>query len=811
MTANEMTRRETVSLNGTWRFQRGDQMNAMMRDEVGGRVRNAEWLKADNMVLAKPDYDDSQWDRVRVPHDFVIEGAFTPDAEPSHGSLPVGIAWYRRTFDLPASDKGRSLWLEFDGVFRDCGVWVNGIFAGRHLSGYTSFHVDITDLCVPGQRNAVVVRVDASRFELWSYEGGGIYRAVRLIKTAPVHIAPWGTFVRPSVENPVQPAVADCTIETLLCNDNYDAVEGELFSQLCDSAGATVAEVRSSFRIDGQARLTLIQETVIAAPRLWCLEDPVRYTLRSRVIADGETLDAAHTPFGIRHLRFDADQGFCLNGRPVKIKGVCCHQDHAGVGVAVPPRLQAWRIEQLKSMGCNAIRTAHNPPDPALLDACDRLGMLVMDENRLLGTSAEVMGQLEHLIRRDRNHPSVILWSLGNEEMGIQGTMTGIRLMRRMQALVHRLDPTRPVTYAMNNPWIDICDTHAEAGFTLDVFGANYMCGPHAEMYDEFHRKHTDWPLIAVETASTWSMRGVYVPRRLPDGGPAPAPASQWLTGCNPKREDFVSAYGELYPMWGGTAEATWRPIDERPHVAGTFVWTGFDYRGETGPYPWPAIVSNFGILDLCGFPKDNYYYYRSWWRAEPLLHIFPHWNWAGREGEPIDVWCFSNCAAVELFLNGRSLGRKTMPRTAHLEWPVPYAPGRLEAIGYDTQGKQALSAVRETTGAPHALRLCADRNTLTSDGEDLAVVEVTVIDAEERIVPNAELDIAFDVGGPGRIIGAGNGDPFSHEPDKAPRRRTFAGHCQVLVQTTDEAGTIKLRAAAQGVKKGQAELITQK
>jgi beta-galactosidase len=398
----------------------------------------------------------------------------------------------------------------------------------------------------------------------------------------------------------------------------------------------------------------------------------------------------------------------------------------------------------------------------------------------------------------------VILWSLGNEEMGIQHTEAGIRAMRRMQDLAHRLDPIRPVTYAMNMTWIDICDVHAKAGFRLDVFGANYINDRRPETYDEFHTKHPDWPLCGVENASTWSARGTYVPRTLSDGSPPPPVGQQWLMWANPARKDFVSAYGDLHPQWGGMPEEAWRPVAERPHVAGAFVWTGFDYRGETGPYPWPAVSSNFGILDLCGFPKDIYYYYRAWWSGEPVLHIFPHWNWLGRNGQPIDVWCFSNCAAVELSLNGKSLGRQSMPPNGHLEWRVAYAPGKLEAIGYDAHGAQTLTAVVETTGAPRAIRLTPDRTNLEADGQDLAVIEVAVVDADGRIVPDASPDIHFNVSGPACIIGVGNGDPFSHEPDKADRRRAFCGLCQVLVQTTDAAGDAVLTATSTGLEQGR-------
>jgi beta-galactosidase len=359
----------------------------------------------------------------------------------------------------------------------------------------------------------------------------------------------------------------------------------------------------------------------------------------------------------------------------------------------------------------------------------------------------------------------------------------------------------------MNMTWIDICDVHAKAGFRLDVFGANYINDRRPETYDEFHAKYPDWPLCGVENASTWSARGVYVPCTLSDGSPPPPVGQQWLRWANPTRKDFVSAYGDLYPQWGGMPEEAWRPVAERPHVAGTFVWTGFDYRGETGPYPWPAVSSNFGILDLCGFPKDIYYYYKAWWSGEPVLHLFPHWTWPGREGQTIDVWCFANCASVELFLNGTSLDRQDMPPNGHLEWRVVYVPGKLEAIGYDARGVRRLSTVVETTGVPQSIRVTPDRVNLRADGADVAVIEVAVVDAAGRVVPDASHDVRFELSGPARIIGVGNGDPFSHESDKTDRRRAFCGLCQVLMQTTEDAGRAVLTATSAGLIQGRVEL----
>jgi len=482
------------------------------------------------------------------------------------------------------------------------------------------------------------------------------------------------------------------------------------------------------------------------------------------------TVDMIEVNFGIRTIRFDPERGFFLNGKPLKLKGVCIHQDFAGVGIAVPDRIHEFRIEKLKEIGCNAIRCAHNPPAPELLDACDRLGMLVIDENRMMGSSLEALSQLESMILRDRNHPSVFLWSLGNEEKTIQGTDVGARIVATMKRVVKHLDPTRPVTTAMNGSW------GSKFSLINDVQGCNYIrCGD----IDKFHKDHPRKPIVATETGSTLSTRGIYT---------------------NDEKRGYVNAYGTTLPSCGSTPEYMWRFFASRPFVAGVFVWAGYDYRGEPTPYGWPCINSHFGIMDTCGFPKDIYYYYKSWWSDETVLHIFPHWNWEGREGEEIDVWCYSNCEEVELFLNGKSLGGKSMLKNSHLEWKVKYEPGRLEAKGYKN-GKEVVATKVETTGPPAGLRLIPDRPKIKADNQDVSIITVAVVDAEGRIVPTANNLVKFTISGNGRIIGVGNGDPSSHEPDKAKERRAFNGLCMVIVQSEWKPGKIRLTAESEGLK----------
>ncbi|MEM7809803.1 MAG: glycoside hydrolase family 2 TIM barrel-domain containing protein, partial [Planctomycetota bacterium] len=615
-------------------------------------------------------------------------GDYSEQHERVHGSLPTGVGWYRKSFHVPDTDEGRRLSLEFDGVFRDCQVWVNGHFVGRHLSGYTSFAFDISDVLHYGEVNTVAVRADATLYELWSYEGGGIYRDVRLVKTSPLHVDHWGTFVHADLADDHKSAAV--VVETTLRNAAESADAADVRVDVL-AGDVSVLSLTGSTSVPAFGTATVSLDATLDSPRLWSCDDPQLYTLRTTISRGGDVVDVTETRFGVRSFRFDAETGFYLNGDPLKLKGVCQHQDHAGVGVAIPEAVERFRVGVLKRMGVNAIRTSHNPPSPKLLNVCDELGVLVMDEARMVGTSPELMQQLEDLIRRDRNHASVLMWSVGNEEMNVQNTIIGIRQMRRMQQRCHELDPTRKVTYAMNAGWHKISRFHDEQGFHFDVFGANYVCRKAYEvsgtMYDDFHQSFPEWPILGAETGGSASTRGLYLAHQ------DAAPISESETHIkpqvtNPKRDTFVSAYGETFTPWGYSVEQTWIDCVERPWLAGTFLWTGMDYRGEIYPADWPNVVTCYGLTDLCGFPKDAYHYYRVHWNDEPAMHLFPHWSWTGHEGEVIDVWCYANCSEVELFLNDTSLGRQAMPAMRHVEWAVPFAPGTLKAVGYDQSGQ---------------------------------------------------------------------------------------------------------------------------
>jgi beta-galactosidase len=689
---------------------------------------------------AAEDFDDRGWRVLDLPHDWAVEAPFSERGSASHGYKAIGknfpersIGWYRKTFSIPASDLGRHITIDFDGVFRDSQIWVNGFYLGRESSGYSPFSYDLTDYLNYGGDNTIAVRVDASLEEGWFYEGAGIYRHVWMTKTAPLHVAKWGTYVTTELKE----NSAEVTVQVTVNNDQAKDASFKIQQTILSAFGKVVVSGESKdLSLQPGAVGEFASVLTVAHPHLWSVETPYLHKLVTTITSGGMVVDRYETPFGIRTLRWDANGGFFLNGKRVELKGTCDHQDAAGVGVAVPDEVNIFRVEQLKKMGSNAIRTSHNAPTPELLDACDRLGMLVMDENREYGINPQELGELERLIVRDRNHPCVVVWSIGNEEWSIEGNEKGTRITQTMQTFAHRLDPTRLCTAASSGGW------GGGTSVSIDVMGFNYFT--HGNN-DEYHRQFPNKPSVATEDASTFSTRGIYVEDR---------------------DHQHLTAYDTNKPEWGITAEESWTHYDARPYVAGLFQWTGFDYRGEETPFYWPAISSQFGILDTCGFPKDNFYYYQAWWSDQPVLHLFPHWNWPGKEGQEINVWVYGNCEEVELFLNGQSQGRKVMQKNSHLEWKVKYAPGTLVACGY-SGGREILTDKVETTGAPAVIQLSPYRPTIKADGEDVSVIAVQVNDVQRRKVPDASNKITFEISGPGKIIGVGNGDPSSHEPDQ--------------------------------------------
>ena len=726
--------RERLLMDFGWKFHLGNDWG------IGENLAKAGSGAGPASVV----FSDASWRQLDLPHDWAIELPFDPKGDAGHGFKALGegfpqnsIGWYRRTFTLPATDAGRRIWLEFDGAFRDCTVFVNGWHVGRHESGYSNFRFDITDVANCGGANVVAVRVDATQTEGWFYEGAGIYRHVWLVKTAPLAVAPDGIFVFSRFKDNLPAGAATLHLQTRLLNSEANDADATVTWEVFGPGGKALASVHRTGRIGGSATADFEESAPVAVPELWSPETPRLYKLVTTVTRGGATVDRLETEFGIRTVGFDQNQGFLLNGQPYVLKGTCNHQDHAGVGVAVPDALQYFRIARLKEMGSNAYRSAHNPPTPAVLEACDRLGMLVMDESRLLGSNAANLDRLDRLVRRDRNHASVAIWSLANEEFDTQGTPAGKRTAATMQALIKRLDTTRPITYNSTLP-----NEYAGINEVIEVRGWSYRIG--VDRMDAYHAAHPQQPNVGSEQGSTITTRGIYA--------------------TDPVR-GYMSAYDDNQTDWSNTAKQWWGFFAPRPWLSGGFVWTGFDYRGEPTPYQWPDINSHFGILDTCGFPKDNFWLYQSWWTAKPMVHVLPHWNWAGREGQEIDVRAYSNGEEVELFLNGQSLGRQKMAPASEQKWKVKYAPGALSAKAFRGGAVVAETKV-ETTGAPAAVQLTPDRASVDADGRDVAVYTVAITDAQGRVVPTAANRVVFSLDGPGQILGVGNGDPACHEPD---------------------------------------------
>ena len=777
------------------------------------------------------------WTPVQLPDDYVVKGDFSPDPNPAllagggeclpggrecrphtsgsalasadrlaqmktpprhgrsayggHGYLPVYPAWYKRSLFIPVSAKGKSIWINFGGVYRDAVVFVNGRFVEQHASGYTGFRLNITSAVHYGGANSISVFVDPRWFEGWFYEGGGIYRHVRLMIADKLQIAPWGTFVIAEVPGPISydspagdRAPADLTIQTTVRNDHQANRSFTVESQVIDPAGKVIASISSGEKLAAGEQATFSQPVNVPDALLWSLEHRNLYRLETTLRVGNSAVDGKSTTFGIRSIRFDPQQGFFLNGKHVEIQGVCNHQDFPGVGIGAPDNLWSWRIAKLKAMGANAYRCAHNPAGDALYQACDRMGMLVMDENRHLGdtylpkadkdTPYSDVSDLEAMIIQHRNHPSIIFWSMCNEE-GLQRTPYGAKMFAAMKTAVNKIDSTRLVTSAMNGGYTQDGILSVE-----DLFGMNYH-------NSEFASLHCEFPHLMIfgsEDLNSKSSRGTITSDK--DSGLC----SEF--GCAPPPEGTPN---------GGEPWISWFPVMQNPFVAGEFIWTGFDYRGEPNPYSWPAATSQTGAMDLSGFPKPVYYYWKAWWERKPSVYIFPNWNFPKTMiGKNIHIRSYSNCDRVELLLNGESLGVQDMPRGKFLDWQVPYAPGALTARGYDG-GRVAAQFTMNTAGPAAALQLTDEFPHLTANSEDMAPIRVEVVDADGRVVPDADNLIQFSVSGPGTLAGVANGNPASHEANVASQRKAFRGLCMVLVRAADHPGTITVTAHAHGLR----------
>ena len=777
-------------------------------------------LTAEEIRKLRCPWPAGKWAPVNLPDDYVVRGKFlhhpvgreAPAGTPfpirryeysqhawgHHGYLPVYPAWYYRTFRLGVADRHKTVWLNFGGAYRDAIVFVNGRFVAQHPSGYTGFRLNISGFVHTVRPNSVAVRVDPRWFEGWWYEGGGIYRHVRLIVTGKLHVAPWGTFIISTVPGPIHygtptgdHAFARLTIETTVKNDHKGARHFDLISRIINPAGKVVAVVSGREQLAGGQKATFIQHTSVGDAALWSLHHCNLYHLRTHIEIDGVLTDDKITTFGIRTLKFDPNRGFFLDGRHVEIKGTCNHQDFPGVGIGAPDNLWFWRIAKLKAIGSNAYRTAHNPLATAFYRACDHLGMLVMDENRHLGDTYLPkafpgikdgnLADLKAMVLQDRNDPCVIMWSMCNEEWRghppLQGSHAGALLFKPMMKLVHRLDPTRPVTCAMSGGF-------DRSGFASveDIIGMNY----NYPLYFKTHRLFPDKMIFGSEDQDGYGSRG---------------------TDFTNVRAGLISEYdewiknGKEVPVWGNAPWNSAALVLTHRFVAGEFIWTGFDYRGEPNPTQWPDVSNNTGMMDLCGFPKTSYYFWRSCWKKTPQVYIFPAWDFPkGMIGHPIVIRCYSNCPRVDLFLNGRNLGLKRMRPYRYVDWTVPYQPGTLEARGYDSAGTPVARFTVRTPGPARSLRLMDEFRHLRADGESVAPIGVEIVDSHGHVVPMADNMVHFRVSGVGKIAGVGNGDPASHEPNVANYRRAFRGLCMVLVRAGLKPGIIRVTATARGL-----------
>jgi beta-galactosidase len=762
--------RERLSLDRGWLFHEGDIPFPVV---IGHQASYDNAKAGSSSGAASPEYDDSSWKQVDLPHDWAVEQPFDPRANMSQGYRARGIGWYRKYFRLDPADHGKHLEIQLDGVSTHCTVWVNGVLSVRNWTGYTSIYIDITPVARFGKEvNTIAVQVDANPQEGWWYEGAGLYRHTWLVKRDPVHIETDGVFA-----NPVRSEDGHWSIpiETTLYSSDKSATPVEVESTLIDPSGKELVSGHAQVTVDPLREQVAKFSLAVESPRLWSVDEPTLYSVRTVVRREGAVVDEVTTGAGFRTIRFDPKQGFFLNDKPLKLKGTANHQDHAGVGVAVPDALWDFRIRRLKEMGSNAYRAAHNAPAAEFLEACDRLGMLVMDENRNFGATPEHLKQLDWEIRRDRNHPSIIMWSVFNEEPS-QGTEMGYELVRRMSAAVKELDTTRPVTAAQSNSVLNPINASQAA----DVAGFNYVYRDFAR----YHELNPGKPMFSSEDTSTVMTRDTYVTDR---------------TQC------LLDSYDDQVMPWGLSHRDAWKQVATRPFVAGTMVWTGFDYRGEPQPLSWPAAGSSFGIMDLCGFPKAAYYIHQAQWiQDRPLVHLVPHWNWVGSEGKPIKVMVTSNAEKVELRLNGKSLGEKPVDKYEMVTFEVPYQPGKLEALA-SSGGREVARFGVETTGPPAALRLVPDRKSLAGDGDDAQPVTVEVVDAQGRVVPTAEPLVKFALSGPGSIIGLNNGDPTNHEPEKGSQHTVFHGLAQLIVQSgLGGQGKLTLTATSEGLANGE-------
>lgn len=780
---------------------------------------NAGWLfsKGDLQGAEQFDYDDTGWQSVRLPHDWAQVGPFSNKYNARTGGLPVhGVAWYRKHFTVYEAMKGKQVAVEFDGAMSEAQVFLNGKKVGYRPYGYIGFELDLTPYIKFGAENVLAVRLHPKDLAMRWYPGAGLYRNVRIKYNNPVHIPQWGTYITtPEVDG----AKAELVVRTAVKNSSEEKAGVVLRTTILDAQGTEVARAENELSIPGKVADTLHQSIEVKNPQLWDLDNPVRYTAVSEIYQNGVLVDRYQTRFGIRTIEFTPNNGFLLNGKRVSLQGVCMHHDLGPLGAAVNYRARERQMEIMKSMGANALRTSHNPPEPEWLDICDRLGILVIVEafdewkigkvengyHRFFDEWHE--RDLRDMIRRDRNHPSVIMWSLGNEILE-QGRKDGWKLTRHLHQIAKSEDPTRPTTAGFN---YYPAPFNNKLAFEIDVVGMNYW----PLGYKEIKKNYSDMVVYGSETSSLTSSRGVY---HLP-------------IAAEPQRETGqVSSYDVIVgPPWAYPPDVEWDALEAEPAALGEFIWTGIDYLGEPTPYggrdnsthgywndDWPSHSSYFAPVDLCGFPKDRYYLYQSHWTTKPMVHVLPHWNWKGREGQKIPVFVYTNCDEAELFVNGKSYGKKVkgkdltaIPAEFHsfkkgtyktkyrLSWEVPYQPGELKVVAYK-DGKALAEQIVKTAGEPAGVVLEADRNTLSVGGDDLVFITAKVVDADGNLCPRADNLIRFEVTGAGEFVASGNGNPRDLRAFPEQQRNAFSGMCLAIVRSGMQAGDIVVKASSE-------------
>lgn len=805
--------RDVIDFTSDWKFYLGD-------------VSDAE----------KADYDDSTWRILDLPHDWSIEGDFSLShpATPGGGALPGGIGWYRKTFEISEADREKSIFIDFDGIYMNSSVWINGHFLGTRPNGYLSIRYDLTPYLEYNLPNTITVKVDnsAQPNARW-YTGSGIYRNVWLTKVNSLHVDRWGTYVTtPKVSS----QSAQVVISTTLRNKS-EAKNGVLYTSIVDKQGKTLVNTKSSFTILQDSTTLIDQHLIVDNPKLWSIDEPYLYRVVTQVESDNVLVDEYTTDLGIRYFNFDADRGFSLNGESLKILGVCQHQDLGALGSVVNKRGIERQLKILKEMGCNSIRTSHNPPSTELLQLCDEMGFIVMNESfdvwRKRKTEHDYSRyfsewyeqDLKEQVLRDRNHPSVFMWCIGNEVLeqwshieadtmdmkqanmilnfantmdrpdGLsKGLHMNSLLAIKMADIVRELDSTRPITSGNNE---SSPTNHIFRSGAMDIIGFNY----NHNNYADFHEQFPNQKLILTETTSALMSRGYYM---MPSDSVFKWPIRWDIPFDRPIHH--CSSYDHNHVPWGSTHEETWNLVKKHEHISGLYVWTGFDYLGEPTPFWWPSRSSFFGIVDLAGFPKDIYYMYQSEWTNKDVLHLFPHWNWEA--GQIVDLWAYYNNAdEVELFVNGKSQGRKQKKDGAyHVSWRVRYEAGIIKAVSYK-DGKPFLEKEIKTTNQPSSIRLVADRPQIKADGKDLSYVTVEVLDKDGLAVPTANNRINFEIEGEGIIAGTDNGNPNDTISLKRPERHLFSGKAIAIIQSKKVKGGITLTAKSEGLKSASIRL----